>query len=63
MDKHKREGKGFKEFYKSYPTKEARAGHSYNISKKHHEREAEGMKKAMHKKYPGSHHMHGADKP
>ena len=47
-------GKGFKEFYKKYSTKEERAGHSYNISKKHKERESEGMKKAMHKKYPGS---------
>ena len=30
--------------------KEAHAGHKYNESKKHHEAEARGMKKAMHKK-------------
>lgn len=39
------DAKGFKEFYKKYPTKEERAGHSYNISKKHREAESKGARK------------------
>lgn len=48
--KKKDDAKGFKEFYKDYPTKESRAGHSYNTSAKHKKAESKGMKKAMAKK-------------
>jgi hypothetical protein len=33
-----------------YHTKEAKAGHKENMSKKHHEAESKGMKKHEHKK-------------
>lgn len=45
-----------------YKSKEARAGHKYNMSAKHREHESMGMHRAMEKKYPGSEH-HGAHKP
>lgn len=48
--KKKDDSKGFKDFYKSYSTKEARAGHKEDMSKKHRKAEARGMKKAMTKK-------------
>lgn len=38
-----------------YKTKMAKAGHKYNMSKKHHEDEAEGMKKASPSKKPKAH--------
>lgn len=45
---HMREAhKKMKHHYKS---KEAMAGHKYNMSEKHHAREAAGLKKAMRKK-------------
>ncbi len=34
-----------------YHSAEARAGHDYNISAKHRERESEGMRKKTDKKY------------
>lgn len=46
-----------------YKSKEARAGHEYNISKKHRRHESVGMHDAMKKKYPGSHHRDGAHCP
>lgn len=61
--KRHREGKGFRDFYSEYPSKESRAGHSYNISEKHKMSESRGMKRAMDKKYPGSHPQHGMHKP
>lgn len=61
-EKKRHEGKGYREYYKKYSSKEARAGHRYDISPKHREREAMGMKHAMEKKYPGSEH-HGMHKP
>lgn len=43
--KKRDEGKGFREYYKKYSTPEQRAGHRYNISKKHREAESRGMKR------------------
>lgn len=41
---------------KGYDSKEAMAGHEYNMSAKHRRRESEGMKRAMDKKY-GDHEV------
>ena len=41
------ESKGLKKYYKDYPSKESRAGHKYNMSKKHREAESMGMKDHM----------------
>ncbi len=62
------ESKAMKHYEHSYSSKMAKAGHRYDESAKHHRRESEGMKKAMHHKYPGSeehgaHHPHKAHNP
>jgi len=44
------ESKAMKKMYKDYPSKESRAGHSYNESRKHHAAEARGMRRAMRDK-------------
>lgn len=41
----KKESHGMKDYYKKYPSKESRAGHSANMSTSHRKAESRGMKR------------------